>query len=198
MFYNNRLFLSSKQYFISYSKCLRCPTREFENHLKLNIFSNSVMAITFPYLTKTRTEEQLHLADYKTTTNYLFDYGDTTLLYLHGLINAFLFNIEARFGLCQKCKAELYFGKIVKVFQLLLIFAKQINHRCLTGDHSLSRYTKFSKKLTFFAPWYAHVCVSIRDKKFSFSENVTYVLNVWFSKVLNMSLKLFYWKESAV
>ena len=31
-----------------------------------------------------------------------------------------------------------------------------------TRDHSFNTYTKFSEKLTFLTPWYAHVGVCIR------------------------------------
>ena len=37
------------------------------------------------------------------------------------------------------------------------------------GDHSFSTYARFSKKVTFATPWYAHVRY--------FYENFTYVLN---------------------
>ena len=50
----------------------------------------------------------------------------------------------------------------------------------IPGDHPLSTYAKFSEKLTFLSPWYAHVLVRIRGlEMFFFSENVAYVLNEW-------------------
>ena len=46
--------------------------------------------------------------------------------------------------------------------------------------HPLSMYAKFSKKLPFLTPWYAHVRVRIRGvRNVSFSENFAYVLNGW-------------------
>ena len=46
--------------------------------------------------------------------------------------------------------------------------------------HPLSMYAKFSKKLPFLTPWYAHVRVRIWGvRNVSFSENFAYVLNGW-------------------
>ena len=46
--------------------------------------------------------------------------------------------------------------------------------------HPLSTYIKFSEKLTFLTPWYAHVrCAYQEVKSVSFSENFAYVLNGW-------------------
>ena len=44
---------------------------------------------------------------------------------------------------------------------------------CAIRDHLFSTYAKFSEKLIFHTPWYAHV------RNVSFSENLAYVLNRW-------------------
>ena len=43
-----------------------------------------------------------------------------------------------------------------------------------TWDHSFSKYTKFSEKLTVLIPWYAHI-KGVKDV--SLLENFAYVLN---------------------
>ena len=48
-------------------------------------------------------------------------------------------------------------------------YLKKNYHRCrittADWDHSFSTYAKFSEKLTFLTPWYAHVSVRIRGWK---------------------------------
>ena len=46
-------------------------------------------------------------------------------------------------------------------------------------DHPFSTCAKFSKKLTFLTPWYAHVRVRIRGKNISFSKNFAHAVNGW-------------------
>ena len=47
-----------------------------------------------------------------------------------------------------------------------------------TRDHPFSTYAKFSEKLTFVTPRYAHVRVRIMGvRNVSFSENFAYVVN---------------------
>ena len=136
MFYNNRLFISiqfknplnkqnSARNNISY--LLPNGWDSLQENLKttwnLNIFNNSAMKMRFSYSTKTKTEQQLHYADYFV--------GE----YQYVFFPRFLLNLEAYFKPCQKSMVELCFAKIVKYFQLLSTFAKQINHRCLTCDH---------------------------------------------------------------
>ena len=47
-------------------------------------------------------------------------------------------------------------------------------------EHSSSAYSKFSEKLTFLTPWYAHVSVHIRGEgRLVFGGNFAYVLDKW-------------------
>ena len=47
-------------------------------------------------------------------------------------------------------------------------------------DHSFSTYAKFSEKLRFFNPWYAHVHVHARGVgHVSFSKNFACIVNEW-------------------
>ena len=51
---------------------------------------------------------------------------------------------------------------------------------CGTRGHLLSTYTKFSEKLIFLTPWYAHVRARVRGLEILvFSEIFAYVLNGW-------------------
>ena len=57
--------------------------------------------------------------------------------------------------------------------------------------HPFSTYTKFSEKLTFLTPWYAHIRVRIREvRNVSFSENFAYVLNAWSLSSQNIFLEV--------
>ena len=66
-------------------------------------------------------------------------------------------------------------------------------------DHSFSTFAKFSEKLSFLAPWYAHVLGNGRreggggwrgSKRFQFFEKFAYVLNKWFLICLLAYFKL--------
>ena len=46
-------------------------------------------------------------------------------------------------------------------------------------DHSFSAFAKFSDKLTFLSPWYAHVRVRKGVRIVSFSESFVNKLNKW-------------------
>ena len=47
-----------------------------------------------------------------------------------------------------------------------------------TGDISFITFAKFSEKLTYLTPWYAHVRVRLRGVgNVSFSENFTNAIN---------------------
>ena len=54
-------------------------------------------------------------------------------------------------------------------------------HIRATLGHPLSMYAKFSGKLTFLTPWYAHVrtCVYQGVRNVSFLEHFAHVLNGW-------------------
>ena len=63
----------------------------------------------------------------------------------------------------------------------------------LIRNYLFSKYAKFSEKLKFLTPWYAHIrtcdthvrtrgtrtCAYQGVQNFSFSENFTYILNEW-------------------
>ena len=62
---------------------------------------------------------------------------------------------------------------------LQLLTKNNSSQRSISG-HPLSTYAKFSEKLTFLTPWYAHIRVRIRGlEMLVVSENFAYVLNGW-------------------
>ena len=115
----------------------------------------------------------------------------------------------------EACKTSMIALLCEKILQLLTMknFRKTLHHRCLTRSHIrfwlllidslllsiviIITFTKFSEKLTFLTPWYAHhmvrhthrrivwVCLAILwcayqgVRNVSFSENFANVLNEW-------------------
>ena len=55
--------------------------------------------------------------------------------------------------------------------------------------HPLSTYAKFSEKLRFLTPWYAHVRVHQGVRNVSFPESFAYVLNGWLQNFLTADMK---------
>ena len=84
-------------------------------------------------------------------------------------------------GILFSVKLEIYsleFGQTVSDGFLICFSRYQLKQAL--WDHSFSTYAKFSEKLIFLAPWYAHVPLHIRrQENASFAENFEYVLNEW-------------------
>ena len=81
-------------------------------------------------------------------------------------------------------------------FQIWMIFL-----RFLQWVHSLSTYAKFSVKLTFLTPWYAHVRVRVRGSEMLVFRKIlrTYEMNdpnlyFDFSRIRKSSSQVFFWK----
>ena len=81
--------------------------------------------------------------------------------------------LSAKMNQYKMWKKSLFLFFAIKVLSVAPPFAEQIRQVWWNCDknsirhHSFSTKAKFSKKLTFFNPWHAHV------------ENFAYVLNEW-------------------
>ena len=62
----------------------------------------------------------------------------------------------------QKWVREVWDKSLRDTSQLLYILSRLKSNKYKIGDHSFSTYAKFSEKLIFLTPWYAHVRVRIR------------------------------------
>ena len=76
--------------------------------------------------------------------------------------------------------SQFYVNTYFFFFNRFCLLLMQVNIAAITRDYSFSIYAKFSEKLTFRTPWYAHVRVYIRGiRNISFLENFAYFLNEW-------------------
>ena len=71
----------------------------------------------------------------------------------------------------EKSNSDVNLDLFPLALKLLIFIVKKIKKWRYLKDHSFSTSAKFSEKLIFLTPWYAHV------KNASFSKNVAYALN---------------------